>query len=242
MNEAIAGKALDQPEGRAKALFDAKPLLQALPANALRAQIMHMFADRLHIPFEEVAALSEVDARIAAAPRQAPARSERRRVTDSEKRALRTLVMYPRIATALDDEQLATLRTLPRIGELFAEVAEHARALGDGAEFRLLSDVLRASSNSATYDEIFREILDYDENVRDLLLQNPEDETVFERQREQERIAGEELQAAVLKMRYDACCDRLDRLARQSTFTPEELTELTELNQLRTDMKRRLGL
>ena len=63
-----------------------------------------------------------------------------------------------------------------------------------------------------------------------------------ERQREQERIAGEELQAAVLKMRYDACCDRLDRLARQSTFTPEELTELTELNQQRTDMKRRLGL
>ena len=82
LNEAIAGKALDQPEGRAKALFDAKPLLQALPANALRAQIMHMFADRLDIPFEEVAALSDVDTRIAAAP-GAP-RSERRRVTDSE--------------------------------------------------------------------------------------------------------------------------------------------------------------
>ena len=67
-----AGKALDQPEGRAKALFDAKPLLQALPANALRAQIMHMFADRLDIPFEEVAALSDVDTRIAAPPRRAP--------------------------------------------------------------------------------------------------------------------------------------------------------------------------
>lgn len=242
LNEAIAGKALDQPEGRAKALFDAKPLLQALPANALRAQIMHMIADRLDIPFEEVAALSEVDARIAAAPRQAPARSDRRRVTESEKRALRTLVMHPRIALALDDEQVATLRALPRIGELFAEVVDHARALGDGAEFRLLSDVLRTSPNSATYEEIFREILDYDENVRDLLLQNPDDEAVAERQREQERIAGEELQAAVLKMRYDACCDRLDRLARQSAFTPEELAELKHLNEQRTDMKRRLGL
>ncbi len=63
LNEAIAGKELDQPEGRAKALFEAKPLLQALPANALRAQIMHMFADRLNIPFEEVAGLSDVDAR-----------------------------------------------------------------------------------------------------------------------------------------------------------------------------------
>ncbi|OXH87815.1 DNA primase, partial [Burkholderia multivorans] len=117
-----------------------------------------------------------------------------------------------------------------------------ARALGDGAEFRLLSDVLRTSPNSATYEEIFREILDYDENVRDLLLQNPDDEAVAERQREQERIAGEELQAAVLKMRYDACCDRLDRLARQSAFTPEELAELKHLNEQRTDMKRRLGL
>ena len=111
-------------------------------------------------------------------------------MTDSEKRALRTLVMHPRIASQLDDEQLATLRALPRIGELFAEVVDHARALGEGAEFRLLSDVLRTSSNGATYEEIFREILDYDENVRDLLLQNPEDETVSERQREQERIAG----------------------------------------------------
>ncbi|MBN3816975.1 DNA primase, partial [Paraburkholderia sp. Se-20369] len=242
LNEAIAGKALDQPEGRAKALFDAKPLLQALPANALRAQIMHMIADRLDIPFEEVAGLSDVDTRIEAPPRQAPARSDRRRVTDNEKRALRNLVMHPRVAALLDDEQVATLRALPRIGELFGEVVDHARALGDGAEFRLLSDVLRTSSNAATYEEIFREILDYDENVRDLLLQNPDDETVAERQREQERIAGEELQAAVLKMRYDACCERLDRLSRQSGFTPEELAELTELNQQRADMKRRLGL
>ncbi|MFP3758561.1 DNA primase, partial [Cupriavidus sp. SIMBA_020] len=86
----------------------------------------------LDIPFEEVAALSDVDARIAAPARHAPPRSERRRVTDSEKRALRTLVMHPRIASQLDHDQLATLRALPRIGELFAEVVEHARALGDG--------------------------------------------------------------------------------------------------------------
>lgn len=132
LNEATAGKELDQPEGRAKALFDAKPLLQALPANALRAQIMHMFADRLQIPFDEVAALAEVDARIAAPARQAPARNERRRVTESEKRALRNLVMHPRIAAAIDDESVATLRALPRIGELFDEVIGHARALGTG--------------------------------------------------------------------------------------------------------------
>ncbi len=67
LNEVLNDKELDQPEGRATALFDAKPLLQALPANALRAQIMHMLADRLDVPFDEIAALCEVDSRAAAA-------------------------------------------------------------------------------------------------------------------------------------------------------------------------------
>ncbi|MCM2493256.1 DNA primase [Burkholderia glumae] len=242
LNEAIRDKELDQPEGRAKALFDAKPLLQALPANALRAQIMHMFADRLDIPFEEVASLSEVDARIPAPLRQAPARNDRRRVTDQEKRALRNLIMHPRIAMLLDDDEIATLRGLPRNGELFDEVLGHARALGDVAEFRLLPDVLRSSANAETYDEIIREILDYDENVRDLMSDPAEDGEAQEIVRERERIAGEELKAAVLKMRYDACNDRCNELARLSKPSPEELAELVVLNRARTEMKARLGL
>ncbi|WP_206995843.1 DNA primase [Trinickia mobilis] len=242
LNEVLAGKELDTPEGRAKALFDAKPLLQALPANALRAQIMHMFADRLDIPFEEVAALCEVDARIAAPARKAPAKSERRRVTGSEERALRNLVMHPRIVAGLDEESEQALLTSARNAELFEEVIVHARALGDAAEFRLLSDLLRESVNAPTFEEIFREILVYDENVRDLLLQNPEDEAVLEAHRDRERIAGEEFQAAILKMRYDACCERLERLSRQSKFTPEEIAEFADLNQRRADMKRQLGL
>ena len=242
LNEVLVGKELDTPEGRAKALFDAKPLLQALPPNALRAQIMHMFADRLDIPFEEVAALCEVDTRIAAPVRKAPAKSERRRVTGSEERALRNLVMHPRIVVGLDEESEQALLTSARNAELFEEVIVHARALGDAAEFRLLSDLLRESANAPTFEEIFREILVYDENVRDLLLQNPEDETVIEQHRERERIAGEEFQAAILKMRYDACCERLERLSRQSKFTPEEIAEFADLNQRRADMKRQLGL
>ncbi len=127
----------------ARALFDAKPLLQALPANALRAQIMHMFADRLDVPFDEVAALCEVDARIAVAARRAPARKDRRSVTGIEQRALRNLVMHPRIVAMLDEEAEHALLTVARHGELFEEVTTHARGLGDAAEFQLLSDLLR---------------------------------------------------------------------------------------------------
>ena len=214
LSEVLTGKELDTPEGRARALFDAKPLLQALPPNALRAQIMHMFADR--------------------------PRKDRRRVTGIEERALRNLVMYPRIATLLDESSEEAL-TAQAHGELFAEVATHARALGDGAEFRLLSDLLRTGANAATFEEIFREILDYDENVRDLLLQSPEDDAAIEQQRERECIAAEELQAAILKMRYDACCQRLERLSRQSRLTSDEIAEYAELDRQRADMKRRLG-
>jgi DNA primase len=242
LNEVLAGKELDTPEGRARALFDAKPLLQALPANALRAQIMHMFADRLDVPFEEVAALCEVDARIMAAARPAPARNDRRRVTGIEERALRNLVMYPRIVEGLDAESEESLFTQANHGELFAEAATHARALGDAAEFRLLSDLLRNGANAATFEEIFREILDYDENVRDLLLQGPEDDAAIEQHRERERIAGEELQAAILKIRYDACNERLERLSRQSRLTSDEIAEFADLNRQRAEMKRRLGL
>jgi DNA primase len=242
LNEVLAGKELDQPEGRARALFDGKPLLQALPANALRSQIMHMFADRLDVPFEEVAALCEVDARIAVAARAAPARNDRRRVTGIEQRALRNLVMHPRIVAVLDEESEEALLTQTRHGELFAEVTTHARALGDAAEFQLLSDLLRNGANAATFEEIFREILVYDENVRDLLLKNPEDAAVIEERREQERIVGEELQSAILKLSFDACCERIEHLSRQSKHTPEEFAELAELNRKRADMKRRHGL
>ncbi|WP_176055455.1 DNA primase [Paraburkholderia caribensis] len=241
LNEVLAGKELDQPEGRARALFDAKPLLQMLPANALRAQIMHMFADRLDVPFEEVAALCEVDARIAAVARSAPARKDRRSVTGIEQRALRNLVMHPRIVAVLGEEEEQALLTVTRHGELFEEVTTHARGLGDTAEFQLLSDLLRNGANAPTFEEIFREILDYDENVRDLLLKNPEDATVAEERREHERLAGEELKAAILKMRYDAYSERLDELSRQSRHTPEELLEYQELSRTCADMKRQRG-
>ncbi|WJF89363.1 DNA primase [Paraburkholderia bonniea] len=240
LNEVLAGKELDQPEGRARALFDAKPLLQALPANALRSQIMHLFADRLAVPFEEVAALCEVDARIAAASRQAPARKDRRSVTGIEEITLRNLVMYPRIVAVLDEDAEQALLSIGRHAELFEEVTTHARALGEAAEFQLLSDLLRNGANAATFEEIFRKILNYDENVRDLLMANPGDPAVVEKRQEQERIVGEELKAAILRMRYDACGKRLEILSRQSRHSPEELLEYTSLNQIRAVMKRQL--
>jgi DNA primase len=179
---------------------------------------------------------------MAAAARPAPARKDRRRVTGIEERALRNLVMYPRIVSVLDEESEESLFNQSHHGELFAEAATHARALGDAAEFRHLSDLLRNGANAATFEEIFREILVYDENVRDLLMHDGEDAAAAEQQQERERIAAEEFRAAILKIRYDACCERLERLSRQSKLTPDEIDQFADLNRQRAEMKRQLGL
>ncbi|WP_338926660.1 DNA primase [Mycetohabitans endofungorum] len=240
LNEVLADKEIDQPEGRAKALYDAKPLLQALPPNALRAQILHMLADRLSTPVEEVAQFCEIGSRTAPAARGAPARADRRRVTGHEHRALRNVIMYPRIVAMLDVQDCDTLATLARQGALFAETIAHARQLGDAAEYRLLKDLLLNSPNASTYEEIFREILVYDENVRDLLHAPPDDDSA-QRRDEQERIAADEVRAVVAKMRYDACCERLEILSRQPKLDGEQAREFAELSQRRAELKRRVA-
>nr|WP_255779037.1 DNA primase [Mycetohabitans sp. B8] len=240
LNEVLADKEIDQPEGRAKALYDAKPLLQALPPNALRAQILHMLADRLSTPVEEVAQFCEIGSRTAPAVRGAPARADRRRVTGHEHRALRNVIMYPRIVAMLDVQDCDTLATLARQGALFAETIAHAQQLGDAAEYRLLKDLLLNSPNAPTYEEIFREILVYDENVRDLLHAPPDDDSAHRRD-EQERIAADEVKAVVAKMRYDACCERLEILSRQPKLAGEQAREFAELSQRRAELKRRVA-
>ncbi|CAM2148058.1 DNA primase [Pararobbsia alpina] len=239
LNEIVADKPLDQPEGRAKALFEAKPLLTALPPNAFRTQVVHMLADRLGVPFGEVAALCGIDGAVQRAVRDAPEKAARRRVTGTEERALRNLVMYPRSGVAIGEDELAALHYAAR-REIFEEVLTHIRALGDAADFRLLSEVLRNTANAPVYEEIFREILTYDENVRDLLL-GSETEGSVERYQEQERMAGEELRAALAKLHYDALRERCDRLSRQSKLTSEETTEYADLLRQTADLRRRLA-
>jgi DNA primase len=239
LNEIVADKPLEQPEGRAKALFEAKPLLAALPPNAFRTQVVHMLADRLGLPFGEVAALCGIDGAIQRAVHDAPARAARRRVTGNEERALRNLIMYPRSAAAIGEDEQVALGYAGR-RELFEEVLLHVRALGENADFRLLSEVLRNTANAPVYEEIFREILTYDENVRDLLLA-PETEGSVERYQDQERMAGEELRAALAKLHYEALRERCERLSRQSKLTTEETTEYADLLRQTADLRRRLA-
>ncbi|UDG81992.1 DNA primase [Candidatus Vallotia cooleyia] len=243
LNEVLAGKEIAQPEGRAKALYHAKPLLQILPSNALRAQIIHILADRLSTPIEEVAQFCKINLCQSTAnyKHNASTRSNRCYVTNNENRALRNIIMYPRIVSMLDARDCDTLAMLSRQGSLFSEIIEHARQLGDAAEYRLLKDLLLNSPHAPTYEKIFRNILIYDENIRDLL-HVPLDEDTAKRRDEQEQIASDEVRAVVEKIRYNACCERLTILSRQTRLEGEQAREFVELLKRRAELKRRNAL
>ncbi|MDU0809852.1 MAG: DNA primase [Burkholderia sp.] len=243
LNEIITDKALNQPEGRARALFDAKPILKALPGNVLRTQIIHMIAERLNISFDEIAILSNINTKLISPTSYIRSYNAHRSVTNLEKHALRNLVMYPRIVMYLDSDEKVALCTQSSSSRLFCEIIDYALSLGIRAEFRLLSDMLRTSVNREAYDEIFKEIFFHDENIRDLLLRNTDDSSFIEkRYNNPEHIAAEEVKVAALKIRYAAYSSRLNELTRQATHTPDELNELMRLNRKRTDMKGQLSL
>ncbi|BBE09166.1 DNA primase [Mycoavidus cysteinexigens] len=243
LNEILSNKLLAQPEGRAQALFDAKPLLQSLPANALRAQILHRLAAQLELPLAEVTALCKFKDAPPQAIHTAPVRSERRRVTDNEQRALRNLIAWPRIAHTLDEEERHVLMHITRHKTFFGEVLSHAQALGSTANFSVLSDLLRNSRNAPAFEEIFREILVYDENVRDLMHGKSDmshmDTDYYQ---EQERLAGVELRAAIIKLRYSSLCERREHLARQLKLSAEEAVEFAKLLQQTAELKQRLAV
>lgn len=243
LNEILSNKLLTQPEGRAQALFDAKPLLHSLPANALRAQILHRLAAQLELPLAEVTALCKFKDAPPQAMRTAPVRSERRRVTDNEQRALRNLIAWPRIAHTLDEEERHVLMHITRHKTFFEEVLTHAQALGSTANFSVLSDLLRNSRNAPAFEEIFREILVYDENVRDLMHGKSDMSHLdTDHYQEQERLAGVELRVAILKLRYSVLCERREHLARQLKLSAEEAVEFAKLLQQTAELKQRLAI
>ncbi len=230
LHEVCTDKRLDQPEGRAKALFDAKPWLQALPDNALRLQIIQSLSERLRTPLEDVRALTSLH-ETSLQRRVIPAYSKKAHtVQGNERRVLRHLMAYPHLTEALSAEEIAFLThsTECNTHALFEEVIHHARALGKQANFQMLGEILKDTPNAAIYETLSREILAYDENVRDLLL--PSSDPSIENQKQQhQEAASTEMHDAILKMQYKAWSAQCDVLSRKAQLTPEEYAELSAL-------------
>ncbi len=212
-------------EGRAKALFDARPLVKALPVGALRMQMVRSLSGLTGASVEEIAESFQI-ATALSSQRARPRRVERQAPQGLPQRALTALIMYPVHAHALTASDLATLEEAAGDArDLIVEVVEAAKAQGRDVDFLVMSDALRDSPNREIYESLMQAILADDENKRDLLMRagpggvdtgadhEGDDDAAAARRREQAEFKAHELRDTIRRMRDQAIAAALAALS-----------------------------
>ena len=145
LREVTGEQDLKTPEGRARAQFDAKPLLQSMPPSSLRLQIVRSLAQATQSTPAEIEALFELAQPVARA-RQAPPRVKRNAPVGLERQIMRLLVAHPTLVAELDDAALDALAYVaPESAEMFVQLLSAGAEMGESANFAALSEYLRAA-------------------------------------------------------------------------------------------------
>jgi DNA primase len=205
-------------EGRAKAQFDAKPLLQAMPPSALRLQIVRSLAQATQTTPAEIEALFEL-AQPVARTRVAPPRTKRTPPMGLERQMIRLLVAHPSLANALDQAAIdAVARLAPDNAAMLMHLIETCQALGEQGNFAALAEQLRAQSGD--FDQLIAEIAADSESDAD--------------------TARLELAGAVRQTKMQVLKAELERLATTGLATEEARTRYRELMQKQEQLRRGL--
>jgi DNA primase len=156
LKEVAGGSDLSTPEARAKAQFDAKPMLQAMPPSALRLQIVRSLAQLTQSTAAEIEALFELVKPIARV-KVAPPRNKRTPPVGLERQIMRLLVMHPLLATDIDQSALeASAHFAPDQAAMLRQLVSIAQGMGPQANFAALAEVLRTTGSD--YDALIAEI------------------------------------------------------------------------------------
>ncbi|HVL74969.1 MAG TPA: DNA primase [Noviherbaspirillum sp.] len=216
VNEVVAGKDLDTPEGRAHAQHEAKPLLQAMPASALRWQIVRTLAQTTRTSPAELEALLELPQPVARV-KAAPPRAKRSAPMGLERQMIRLLLAHPGLAAMLDEAALdAAARMAPDNAALLRQLVDACRALGEGASFAALAEQLRAAGPD--FDALIAEIAgegESDQETARLELAGAMRQTRLQMVRaEMEQLAASGLASEDARTRYRALMQEQEQLRR----------------------------
>jgi DNA primase len=147
---------LASPEGRARAQFDAKPLLQAMAPSSLRLQIVRGLASVTESTPAEIESLFELAKPVSVA-RRAPPRQGRPQPVGLELQILRLLVAHPPLSLELDQSALDAFGFFgAESAERLTQLAAAGQALGLNGSFAALSQQLKDASPE--YDALIAEI------------------------------------------------------------------------------------
>jgi DNA primase len=156
LREASGEHDLTTPEGRARAQFDAKPLLQSMAPSSLRLQIVRGLASITQSTPAEIEALFELAKPVSVA-RRAPPRQGRPQPVGLELQILRHLVAHPPLSLELDDAALQSFDFFgPESAERLRQLVAAGQALGPNGGFAALSQHLKEAG--VEYDALIAEI------------------------------------------------------------------------------------
>ncbi len=144
LNEVTEGKDLGTAEGRARAQFDAKPLIQSMPPSGLRLQLLRQLAQLTDSTPPELESLFELGRSTPAGRAPGPA-VKRRPPVELERQVLRLLLAHPAMHDIFDNKALDLIaQSAPDEGATLRAVVEVAARLPEGASLAVLSEALRA--------------------------------------------------------------------------------------------------
>jgi DNA primase len=207
---------LTTSEGRAKAQFDAKPLLQSMPPSALRLQIVRALAQQTQTTPAEIETLFEL-AQPVARTKVAPPRTKRTPPMGLERQMIRLLVAHPALASGLDEATLdAVAQLAPDNAAMLMQLIEACEALGPQANFAALAEQLRTQSSD--FDALIAEIAADSESELD--------------------TARLELAGAVRQTKMQVLKAELERLAATGLATEEARARYRELMQKQEQLRR----
>ncbi|HEV2612660.1 MAG TPA: DNA primase [Noviherbaspirillum sp.] len=156
LKEVTADTDLKTSEGRAKAQFDAKPMLQAMPPSALRLQIVRSLAQMTQTTPAEIEALFEL-AQPVARTKIAPPRTKRTPPMGLERQIIRLLVVHPALASELDQAAIDAIISLsPDNSAMLQQLIDTCRALGPQANFAALAQQLKMGNGD--FDALIAEV------------------------------------------------------------------------------------
>ncbi|MDO8701770.1 MAG: DNA primase [Undibacterium sp.] len=167
LKEVVGDGDLATAEGRARAQFDAKPLLQIMAPSSLRLQMVRGLAQLTQTTPSEIESLFELSQPVARA-RVAPPKSKRSAPVGLERQVMRILVAHPSLAFMLDESILDDAAKLaPDGAEMLTQLVSVSQEMGEQANFAALAERLRATGSD--FDILIAEIAEQTETDFDVV-------------------------------------------------------------------------
>jgi DNA primase len=218
LNSVLGELDLTSPEGRARVLFDAKPLLQQMTPSALRFQIVRALANSTQSLPGEIESLFELSKAVAPA-RAAPARVSRAAPVGLPRQMMRILLTWPHLAGALDvAAQEAIARFDTEYGPQLLQLIGLAQELGEHASFAALAQQLQTQGDE--FNGLIREIAaDSDADVDAARLELGDAVRQIKAQllkRDMDQLMQSGLPAAEIAGRYRQLQQQQDELRREA--------------------------